>query len=61
MKLSYDEIIALLPKQDSVILRIYNSYEKGDLRIIVMEPGEDYEKRYTVAEVDGKPVLKHMP
>jgi hypothetical protein len=61
MKITHDEIVALLPKKDSIITKIYNSFERGDLRVIVLEPDEPYEKRYTLTEVEGKPVLRHMP
>jgi hypothetical protein len=60
MRITEYDIIDQLPK-GTKILRFYNSFERGDLRVIVREPGEPYEKRYTVTEVDGKPVLRHMP
>jgi hypothetical protein len=60
MRITESEMLAQLPERTQ-ILRLYNSFEKGDLRVIVQEPGEDFEKRYTVDEVDGKPKLRHMP
>jgi hypothetical protein len=59
MRITHDEILEQIPT-GSTITKIYQSFE-GDLRVIVLEPGEPYEKRYTVTEVDGKPVLRHMP
>jgi hypothetical protein len=59
MRVTEYDIIDQLPEGSSV-MRFYRAVE-GDLRAIVREPGEPYEKRYTVTEVDGKPVLRHMP
>jgi hypothetical protein len=60
MRVTESDIIKQLP-EGTTILRSYRGFESGDLRVIVREPGEDFEKRYTVDEVDGKPVLRHMP
>jgi hypothetical protein len=59
MRITEYDIIDQLPEGSSV-MRFYRAVE-GDLRVIVQEPGEPYEKRYTITEVDGKPVLRHMP
>jgi hypothetical protein len=60
MRITEHDLIDQLPK-GTEILRFYRGFESGDLRVIVREPGEDFEKRYTVDEADGKPKLRHMP
>ena len=43
------------------ILRAYNAFENGELRIIVKLPGAQYETRY-IAHFNGEDVtLEHRP
>ncbi len=49
-----------LPKGTQII-RAYNAFENGEIRIIVKHPGEQYETRYIV-HFDGDNVrLEHRP
>ena len=51
---------AQLP-EGAKILRTYNAFENGELRIIVKLPGAQHETRY-VARFDGEDVkLEHKP
>jgi hypothetical protein len=47
--------------QGAKILRTYNAFENGELRIIVQLPGERFETRY-IARFEGDDVkLEHRP
>ena len=46
---------------EAKILRTYNAFENGELRIIVQLPGERFETRY-IAHFEGEDVkLEHRP
>ena len=56
----WQQVQAQLP-QGAKILRTYNAFENGELRIIVGLPGERFETRYIV-HFEGEDVkLEHRP
>jgi hypothetical protein len=60
--MTYAQIMSQLP-EGSKILRTYNAFENGELRIIVQLPGSDFETRYVLYEdtETGTEVLIEKP
>ncbi len=59
-EIQWQQVEAQLP-QGAKILRTYNAFENGELRIIVGLPGERSETRYIV-HFEGEDVkLEHRP
>ena len=58
--ISSEHILEQFP-EGTQLVRVYVSYE-GDLRAIVILPGENQEKRYSIQLVDDYPkIIKEMP
>lgn len=54
------QILEQFPEETQLV-RVYVAYE-GDIRAIVILPGEDQEKRYSIELKNGYPkVIKEMP